>query len=132
MACMNLSLRSVKKSVGEPCKQQPTMPNRKPPPPVLSDSSATDDARTLQLPIGVCYTPTAVVDYMVENTLGRLLADKTPQQLSGNLRILDPACGEGIFLIRAYAYLLTWYRDRYINDYESRSALITKLPLQQS
>nr|WP_290221156.1 TaqI-like C-terminal specificity domain-containing protein [Trichocoleus desertorum] len=106
------------------------MLNRKPPPPVPSDPAATDDARTLQLPIGVCYTPTAVVDYMVENTVGRLLANKTPQQLLGNLRILDPACGEGIFLIRAYAYLLAWYRDRYINDYESGNTLITELPLQ--
>lgn len=108
------------------------MLNRKPPPPVPSDSSATDDARTLQLPIGVCYTPTAVVDYMVENTVGRLLVDKTPQQLLGNLRILDPACGEGIFLTQAYAYLLAWYRDRYITAYESRNALITELPLQQA
>ncbi len=108
------------------------MLNRKPPPPVPSDPSATDDARTLQLPIGVCYTPTAVVDYMVENTVGRLLVDKTPQQLLGNLRILDPACGEGIFLLRAYAYLLAWYRDRYINAYESGNKLITELPLQQA
>jgi len=69
---------------------------------------------------------------MVENTVGRLLADKTPQQLLGNLRILDPACGEGIFLIRAYAYLLTWYRDRYITAYEQGDAPISELLLQRA
>ncbi|MBD2122465.1 Eco57I restriction-modification methylase domain-containing protein [Trichocoleus sp. FACHB-262] len=107
------------------------MLNRKPPPPVPSDSIFPDSTKKSRLPIGVCYTPTAVVDYMVENTVGRLLAGKTPQQLSGKLRILDLACGEGIFLLRAYAYLLAWYRDRYIAAYESREAPVTELPLQQ-
>src|SRR6476469_1446386 len=107
------------------------MPNRKPPRPIPSDT-VTDGVRTPQLSIGVCYTPTAVVDYMVENTIGRLLADKTPQQLLGNLRILDPACGEGIFLIRAYAYLLAWYRDRYIAAYERGDTPTTELPLQRA
>ncbi|MBD2093690.1 Eco57I restriction-modification methylase domain-containing protein [Trichocoleus sp. FACHB-591] len=108
------------------------MLNRKPPPPVPSDSIFPDRTQESPLPIGVCYTPPAVVDYMVENTVGRLLAGKTPQQLSGKLRILDLACGEGIFLLRAYAYLLAWYRDRYIAAYESREAPVTELPLQQA
>ncbi|HEY9749281.1 MAG TPA: Eco57I restriction-modification methylase domain-containing protein, partial [Allocoleopsis sp.] len=107
------------------------MLHRKPPPPSLSDSTFTDSDQEPPLPIGVCYTPTAVVDYMVENTIGRLLAGKTPQQLLGNLRILDPACGEGIFLLRAYAYLLAWYRDRYISAYTQDEALIADLPLQR-
>ncbi|MBW1838170.1 MAG: Eco57I restriction-modification methylase domain-containing protein, partial [Deltaproteobacteria bacterium] len=33
-----------------------------------------------------------------------------------NLRILDPACGSGSFLIGAYQYLLDWHRDQYVND----------------
>ena len=32
------------------------------------------------------------------------------------LRILDPACGSGSFLLGAYQYLLTWYRDQYVAD----------------
>ena len=68
---------------------------------------------TTPLAIGVCYTPREVVDYIVEQTVGRLVAGKTPQQIH-SLRILDPACGEGIFLLGAYQYLLTWYRDRYV------------------
>ncbi|MBM4162564.1 MAG: restriction endonuclease subunit M, partial [Ignavibacteria bacterium] len=39
----------------------------------------------------------------------------TPRQAS-KLRILDPACGSGSFLIGAYQYLLDWHRDWYVND----------------
>ncbi len=66
---------------------------------------------------GVYYTPTYIVDYIVKNTVGRLLEGKTPREISGGakdpLRVLDPACGSGSFLIVAYQYLLDWYRDRY-------------------
>lgn len=50
---------------------------------------------------GVYYTPRYIVDYIVEQTVGRLLTERTPQE-SLNLRILDPACGSGSFLIRAF------------------------------
>jgi len=32
------------------------------------------------------------------------------------LRILDPACGSGSFLLGAYQYLLDWHRDGYVDD----------------
>jgi hypothetical protein len=32
------------------------------------------------------------------------------------LRILDPACGSGSFLLGAYQYLLNWHRDWYVKD----------------
>jgi hypothetical protein len=64
---------------------------------------------------GVYYTPTYVVDYIVKNTVGKLLEGKTPKQAS-ELRILDPACGSGSFLIGAYQYLLDWHHDRYVAD----------------
>ncbi|MGH7254768.1 MAG: N-6 DNA methylase, partial [Nitrospirales bacterium] len=47
---------------------------------------------------GVYYTPAYIVDYIVTQTVGRLCEDKTPKQIS-KLRILDPACGSGSFLI---------------------------------
>jgi len=62
---------------------------------------------------GVYYTPTYIVDHIVEKTVGKLLVGKTPQQVS-KLKILDPACGSGSFLIGAYTYLLNWHRDYYI------------------
>jgi type I restriction-modification system DNA methylase subunit/predicted type IV restriction endonuclease len=64
---------------------------------------------------GVFYTPTYIVDYIVKNTVGKLLEDKTPKQASA-LRILDPACGSGSFLIGVYQYLLDWHRDWYTNN----------------
>ena len=64
---------------------------------------------------GVYYTPTYIVDYIVKNTVGKLLQGKTPRQAE-KLRILDPACGSGSFLIGAYQHLLDWHRDWYIED----------------
>jgi len=64
---------------------------------------------------GVYYTPKYVVDYIVENTLGKLIQGKTPKQVE-KIKICDPACGSGSFLIGAYQYLLDWHL-KYYNDY---------------
>ena len=61
---------------------------------------------------GVYYTPTYIVDYIVKNTVGKLVTGKTPKQ-AAKIRILDPACGSGSFLINAYQYLLDWHLDWY-------------------
>ncbi|MBM3189877.1 MAG: restriction endonuclease subunit M, partial [Chloroflexi bacterium] len=61
---------------------------------------------------GVYYTPKYIVDYIVAHTVGELVKDKTPGQIA-DVRILDPACGSGSFLLGAYQYLLDWYRDWY-------------------
>ena len=79
---------------------------------------------------GVYYTPTYIVDYIVEQTVGKLVEGKPPHTVAGRtktawkrskrgrpLAVLDPACGSGSFLIGAYEYLLDWYRDWYVaND----------------
>jgi len=64
---------------------------------------------------GVYYTPTYIVDYIVKNTLAKLCEGKSPRQIS-SLRILDPACGSGSFLLGAYQYLLDYHRDWYQKD----------------
>jgi uncharacterized protein YjhX (UPF0386 family) len=61
---------------------------------------------------GVYYTPTYIVDYIVKQTVGQLIEGKTPRQIS-TLRILDPACGSGSFLLGAYQYLLDYHRQWY-------------------
>jgi len=61
---------------------------------------------------GVYYTPQYIVDYVVENTVGSLIKDKSPKQIS-NLKVLDPACGSGSFLIGAYSKLLQYHLDYY-------------------
>jgi type I restriction-modification system DNA methylase subunit len=64
---------------------------------------------------GVYYTPTYIVDYIVKNTVGKLCEGKTPRQI-GSLRILDPACGSGSFLLGAYQYLLDYHLNCYQKD----------------
>src|SRR5215208_7611209 len=67
---------------------------------------------------GVYYTPTYIVDYIVEKPVGKLLEGKRPGPRGGasRINIVDPACGSGSFLIGAYRYLLDWHRARYVED----------------
>ncbi|MBI5473746.1 MAG: N-6 DNA methylase [Ignavibacteriae bacterium] len=85
---------------------------------------------------GVYYTPKYIVDFIVENTVGRLLLlsgqrfgfrvqktqpglnpqpkSLTPEEIS-QLKIIDIACGSGAFLLGAYQalmdYHLSWYAE---------------------
>ncbi|HLD78939.1 hypothetical protein A3A67_00765 [Candidatus Peribacteria bacterium RIFCSPLOWO2_01_FULL_51_18] len=52
---------------------------------------------------GIYYTPTYVVDYIVKNTLGELLKDRKID--ARKIKVLDPACGSGSFLIKAFDYM---------------------------
>lgn len=77
---------------------------------------------------GVYYTPAYIVDYIVRNTLGRLLNgpdEENPKPISlpaaAKLKVADIACGSGSFLIQAYQFLLDWHRDRYLADPEKWS-----------
>ncbi len=63
---------------------------------------------------GVFYTPQYIVDYIVDNTVGELIKGKTPNQVS-KLKILDPSCGSGSFLLRAYQKLLDYHLEYYLN-----------------
>lgn len=64
---------------------------------------------------GVYYTPEYVVEYIVQNTVGKLIAGKTPNEVS-KIKIVDPACGSGSFLIGAYQYLLDWHKNYYTEN----------------
>jgi type I restriction-modification system DNA methylase subunit len=61
---------------------------------------------------GVYYTPKYIVDYIVKNTVGKIIEGKTPKQIE-KIHILDPACGSGSFLIGAFQYLID-YHVRYL------------------
>ena len=76
---------------------------------------------------GVFYTPTEIVEYIIERTVGRLLLGRTPHEVAGRstpgsdtppsghpLAVLDPACGSGAFLVGTYQYLLDWYQNWYV------------------
>lgn len=59
---------------------------------------------------GICYTPPPVIDYLVEQTLGHWLRERTPAQIA-SLRVLDPACGAGFFLLGAFRRLLRFHAE---------------------
>ena len=75
---------------------------------------------------GVYYTPKYIVDYIVENTLGEILKEKREEidnavenldidkftellRQVKSLRVLDPACGSGSFLIKVLAEFKNFY-----------------------
>jgi hypothetical protein len=90
---------------------------------------------------GVYYTPTYIVEYIVQNTVGKLVEEcgaqanaaqnfSLPSQAAAGtapeargaarvlsrvakIRVLDPACGSGSFLLGAYEFLLQWHLDFY-------------------
>jgi len=74
---------------------------------------------------GIYYTPDYVVEYICENTIGRMFTKKTPKQVE-NIKIIDTACGSGSFLVGAYTYLLNWYEDYYnANPEKLKKATVT-------
>ncbi|CAD6491416.1 MAG: N-6 DNA Methylase [Candidatus Argoarchaeum ethanivorans] len=68
---------------------------------------------------GVYYTPQHIVDYIVRNTVGKLVTGKAPGEIA-EIKILDPACGSGSFLIGAYTYLLKYHLNWYVENKPKR------------
>ncbi|HOQ51805.1 MAG TPA: N-6 DNA methylase, partial [Candidatus Atribacteria bacterium] len=77
---------------------------------------------------GIYYTPKYIVDYIVENTLGEILKEKREEIDNAvenldvdkftevlrevkSLRVLDPACGSGSFLIKVLAEFKNFYEN---------------------
>ncbi|MDP2362578.1 MAG: TaqI-like C-terminal specificity domain-containing protein, partial [Ignavibacteria bacterium] len=106
-----------------------------------------DDKPEVKKAGGVYYTPTYIVDYIVNNTIGKLLSVipseakesitqdgllRRPKGTSrndilnkvSNLKILDPACGSGSFLLGAYQYLLDWHLKYYLKELETSDKLL--------
>jgi type I restriction-modification system DNA methylase subunit len=105
-----------------------------------------DDKPEVKKAGGVFYTPTYIGEYIVQNTVGKLLDEivaavcdrrkasdkpdggpRPPLQLNARqatkilaraakLRILDLACGSGSLLLCAYEHLLKWHLDFYTRN----------------
>lgn len=58
---------------------------------------------------GVYYTSEAVVWYIVQNTVGKLIAGQAPGQITA-FKVAEIACGSGSFLLGVYDLLLSHYR----------------------
>ena len=75
---------------------------------------------------GVYYTPKYIVDYIVKNTVGKVIEGKSPKQIE-KIRILDPACGSGSFLIGAFQYLID-YHVRYLTEHPKEAHIHPLFP----
>jgi hypothetical protein len=123
-----------------------------------------DDKPEVKKAGGVYYTPTYIVDYIVRQTVGKLLDECSRRRESAHsskredqrgltsaatekvdvraatailsrvakLRILDPACGSGSFLIGAYQFLLDWHLQFYLANSPAKWAKGGKPALVQS
>lgn len=76
----------------------------------------SEERRDIRKAGGIFYTPPMIVRYIVDSTLGYLL--KELEKAYGlcaiekvkEIKVLDPACGSGSFLIYAYKVLADFYR----------------------
>lgn len=82
---------------------------------------AADEKPEVRKAGGVYYTPRYIVDYIVEQTVGKQLdeiagGEKTYAAFDRKtraLKILDPACGSGSFLLRAFERVGEHYQRRF-------------------
>ncbi|MDR1998098.1 MAG: N-6 DNA methylase [Candidatus Margulisbacteria bacterium] len=85
-------------------------------------AAVIDDKPEVKVAGGVFYTPQYVVNYIVRNTVGTVISGKTPAEIS-RIKIVDPACGSGSFLIGAYKYLLDYHQKYYLDNPKKNSPL---------
>jgi hypothetical protein len=69
---------------------------------------------------GVYYTPEYIVRYIVEQTVGRLIAGKTPEEIRP-LRFADISCGSGSFLLGVFDLLLSYHAGYYNRNKRTRA-----------
>lgn len=63
---------------------------------------------------GVAYTPSYLVSFMIDECM-------PINKPKSNFKILDPACGSGIFLVSAYKRIIDWWR---VSNYEKNGEWI--------
>ncbi|HSN57891.1 MAG TPA: N-6 DNA methylase, partial [Clostridiaceae bacterium] len=64
-------------------------------------------SRDTRKKLGLFYTPDSVIGFILENTLGRADVVENPY-----VKVLDPSCGSGYFLLKAYDMLRKKFEDR--------------------
>ncbi|WXG44834.1 MAG: DNA methyltransferase [Promethearchaeati archaeon SRVP18_Atabeyarchaeia-1] len=95
-----------------------------------SHQAKVEEKPEVKIAGGVYYTPEFVVDYIVKETVGRLIEGKSPEEIE-KIRILDPACGSGTFLVRAYSCLLDYHLNYYLGNPTKYSKEIVQLKENQ-
>ncbi|MDR3108854.1 MAG: N-6 DNA methylase [Planctomycetaceae bacterium] len=85
-----------------------------------SHSATVEEKPEVRKAGGVYYTPQYIVDYIIRNTIGKIIdsGKRIPT-------ILDPACGSGSFLVGAYTFLLDEHLAHYTDEKNLKRALKT-------
>lgn len=112
---------------------------------VVGGSVITTDNLETRKKQGSYYTPPVIVEFLVDNSLGRYLygtfngkpdgellegeTRKTSAEIR-SLRLIDPACGSGSFLIYAYKVLADFYRAEIARLEHERSLRYAELVAQ--
>jgi len=78
---------------------------------IQQENGEIKDKKSKRKSQGIYYTPRYIVDYIVKNTLGEVLKAKSPEEIR-DMKILDPACGSGSFLIKALEELISYWQSR--------------------
>jgi len=76
---------------------------------------------------GIFYTPTFVVDYIVKNALKPALDNCKSIADIKKIKVLDPACGSGSFLIRALETIAEKYKEFGIDGSVKRQIILENL-----
>jgi adenine-specific DNA-methyltransferase len=71
---------------------------------------------------GVFYTPKYVVDYIIENSVGKLIKGKTPKEID-DFSFADISCGSGSFLIGVYEYLIDYHKNYYQDKLQDKTEI---------
>ena len=75
---------------------------------------------------GIYYTPTFIVDYIVRNALKPVLERCKSVYDLNKIKVLDPACGSGSFLIKAFEVISEKYKEWHYNDARTKSQILTQ------
>ncbi|MBU4246308.1 MAG: N-6 DNA methylase, partial [Nanoarchaeota archaeon] len=76
---------------------------------------------------GIYYTPEFLVDFLVRATLGERLKKCKNQADALKIRVIDPACGSGTFLVRAFEEFKTWFTEHERKKEKSDNSSQTQL-----
>jgi adenine-specific DNA-methyltransferase len=71
---------------------------------------------------GVFYTPKYIVDYIIENSVGKVVKGKTPKEID-KLSFADISCGSGSFLIGVYEYLIDYHKHYYQDKLQDKTEI---------
>jgi len=76
----------------------------------ISITNKEDEGKIKKKKHGIYYTPENIVDYISSKTIDTLLSKCKTEKEIEKVRVLDPACGSGSFLIKAFDVFLKHYK----------------------